>query len=85
LGKDAGLVLATAGAIAFVLIFPHLGVPPHTYQNLIGAVMIAAMAGPLGGWLFRVLADLVWKTLGLAKTDVVAGAQGKGKGKKGKG
>jgi len=85
LGKDAGLVLATAGALAFVLIFPHLGVPPHTYQNLIGAVMVAAMAGPLGGWLFRTLADAVWKALGVSKTEVKGPTQGKEKVKKGRG
>lgn len=82
LGKDAGFVLATAGALAFVLIFPHLGVPPHTYQNLIGAVMIAALAGPLGGWLFRTLADVVWKTFGFSKAEAIGVARGKEKKRK---
>jgi len=51
---------------------------------LIGAVMIAAMAGPLGGWLFRVLADGVWKALGFSKAEVVGVARGKEKGGKAK-
>ncbi|TMA59622.1 MAG: hypothetical protein E6J80_03425 [Deltaproteobacteria bacterium] len=61
--KEAPLVLVTASALAFVLTFRNLGVPPHGYQDVVGAVMIAAIAGPLGGWLFRLIADAVSKGL----------------------
>jgi hypothetical protein len=51
--QETPLALMTASALAFVLLFHHLGAPPHGYQDMVGAVMIAAIAGPLGGWIFR--------------------------------
>ena len=59
--KEQGFLLGTATAVAFVLIFPYSGAPPHTYQNLIGAAMIAVFLGPIGGWIFRMVADAIWK------------------------
>ena len=57
-GEDtAPFVLVTASALAFVLIFLNLGVPPHSYRDLVGAVMVAGVTGPVGGWIFRVIAD----------------------------
>lgn len=47
------LILVTAAALAFVVTFHHIGVPPHSYQDIIGAFLIAALAGPVIGWLFR--------------------------------
>jgi hypothetical protein len=79
---EAPLVLATASALAFVLLFRNLGVPPHSYQDLVGAVMVAALIGPLGGWIFRFFADTVSKSLGIAKPKPVAVSGGKGKGTK---
>lgn len=75
------LVLVTAATLAFVITFRHLGVPPHSYQDLVGAVMVAAIAGPVFGWIFRILADLIAKSMGV-KPSVVA--SGKGKPNKGK-
>jgi hypothetical protein len=77
------LVLVTAAALTFVLSFRHLGVPPHGYQDIIGAFMVAAIVGPLLGWVFRLIADAIAKNLGYAKPKPAAG--GKSKGGKGKG
>jgi hypothetical protein len=77
--KEVPLVLVTAVALIFVLTFRHLGVPPHSYGDLVGAVMIAAIAGPLGGWLFRVVADVVGKSLGFSRPKPALVSKGKGK------
>jgi len=77
--KEVPLVLVTAVALIFVLTFRHLGAPPHSYRDLVGAVMIAAIAGPLGGWLFRVVADVVGKSLGFSRPKPALVSKGKGK------
>jgi hypothetical protein len=77
--KEVPLVLVTAVALIFVLTFRHLGVPPHNYRDLVGAVMVASIAGPLGGWLFRVVADVVGKSLGFSRPKPALVAKGKGK------
>ncbi|MGE0683879.1 MAG: hypothetical protein AB7P69_23625, partial [Candidatus Binatia bacterium] len=41
------LVLVTAAALMFVVTFRNIGVPPHSYQDIIGAFLVAALAGPL--------------------------------------
>jgi hypothetical protein len=48
----------------------------------VGAVMIAALVGPLGGWIFRVIADLIGKGLGFSRPKLATGPGGKGKGTK---
>lgn len=65
--REIPFVSVTAAALVFVLTFRSLGVPPHNYQDLIGAVMIAAIVGPLGGWIFRIIANLVGKSLGFSR------------------
>jgi hypothetical protein len=80
--REIPFVLVTAAALAFVLTFRNLGVPPHNYQDLVGAVMIAALVGPLGGWIFRVIADLIGKGLGFSRPKLATGPGGKGKGTK---
>jgi hypothetical protein len=76
------LVLVTAPALTFVLTFRHLGVPPHGYQDIVGAFMVAAIVGPLLGWVFRISADAVAKNMGYAKPKPVTASSGKGgKGK----
>lgn len=76
------LVLVTAAALTFVLTFRHLGVPPHSYQDIIGAFMIAAIAGPLAGWIFRIIADVVAKNLGYTKPKLIVASSGKGEKRK---
>jgi hypothetical protein len=61
------LVLVTAVALSFVITFRHIGVPPHSYQDIIGAFLVAALAGPLIGWLFRSLTEVVVKAAGFPK------------------
>jgi hypothetical protein len=61
------LVLVTAVALTFVVTFRNIGVPPHSYQDIIGAFLVAALAGPLIGWLFRSLTEAVVKTAGFSK------------------
>jgi hypothetical protein len=61
--KEQGILLGTATAVAFVMTFSHSGAPPHTYQNLIGAAMIAVFIGPVTGWIFRLVADALRKKL----------------------
>jgi hypothetical protein len=78
-GKEVPLVLVTSIALIFVLTFRNLGVPPHTYRDLIGAAMIAAIAGPLGGWIFRVVADTLGKSFGFSRFKPVTISGGKGK------
>lgn len=80
--REIPFVLVTAAALAFVLTFRNLGVPPHNYQDLVGAVMIAALVGPLGGWIFRVIADLVGKGFGFSRPKLTVSPGGKGKGAK---
>jgi len=82
LAKEIPFVLVTAAALAFVLTFRNLGVPPHNYQDLVGAVMVAALVGPLGGWIFRVVADLVGRSFGFSRPKPVVSPGGKGKGTK---
>lgn len=80
--KEQGFLLGTAAAVVFVLIFPFSGAPPHTYQNLIGAAMIAVFLGPVAGWIFRMVADAIWKnTRRISKTSA-AHSGGKEKDKK---
>lgn len=79
-GKEAPLVLVTASALAFVLTFRNLGVPPHSYRDLIGAIMVAAIAGPLGGWIFHVVADAASKSLGFSRHSAAAVSKGKERG-----
>jgi len=76
------LVLVTAAALTFVLTFRHLGVPPHTYQDIIGALMVAAIFGPIVGWLFHVVADLIAKNCGYARLKPTPAIGGKGGKKK---
>jgi hypothetical protein len=78
--KETPLVLVTAVVLTFVLIFRNLGVPPHSYQDLIGALMIAAIIGPLAGWIFRVIADVVSRGLGFSKHRVATVRQERSKG-----
>jgi hypothetical protein len=78
-GKEVPLVLVTSVALSFVLTFRSLGVPPHTYRDLIGAAMIAAIAGPLGGWIFRVVADALGKSFGFSRLKPATVSGGKGK------
>lgn len=73
------LILVTAAALTFVLTFRHLGVPPHSYQDIVGAFMIAALVGPLVGWVFRVIADAVAKNMGYAKSRPAVASGGKSK------
>lgn len=77
---EAPLVLVTSAAMAFVSLFHHLGVPPHSYQDIIGAVLVAAIVGPLLGWVFRVVADVVAKRLGVVGAGAIFGKK-KGGGK----
>jgi hypothetical protein len=72
------LVLVTAAAVTFVLTFRHLGVPPHTYQDIIGAFMVAAILGPIIGWIFHVVADIIAKKLGYTRLNPVSAVGGKG-------
>lgn len=69
----------TAVALVFILTFRNLGVPPHSYRDLVGAAMVAAIVGPLGGWLFRVIADMMGKSLGFSPSRLVSTARGKEK------
>lgn len=78
------LILVTAAALTFVLTFRHLGVPPHSYQDIVGAFMIAALVGPLVGWVFRVIADAVAKNMGYAKSRPAVASGGKSKSGKGR-
>jgi len=78
-GKEIPLVLVTAVALVFVLTFRNLGVPPHSYRDLVGAVMVAGIVGPFAGWLFRVIADLINKRLGLSPSRPVSAARASGK------
>lgn len=78
-GKEVPLVLVTAVALVFVLTFRNIGVPPHSYRDLVGAAMIAAIVGPLGGWIFRVVADVVGKSFGFSRPKPAAVSGGKGK------
>jgi hypothetical protein len=80
--REIPFVLVTTAVLVFVVTFRNLGVPPHNYQDLVGAVMIAAIVGPLGGWIFRVIADLVGKSLGFSRPQPVVSGGGKGKGTK---
>lgn len=77
---EAPLVLATSAAVAFVSLFHRLGVPPHSYQDIVGAVLVAAIVGPLLGWVFRVVADVVAKRLGVVGAGAIFGKK-KGSGK----
>lgn len=77
-GQEVPLVLVTAIALIFVLTFRNLGVPPHSYRDLVGAGMIAAIAGPLVGWIFRIIADVVAKSLGFSRLKPAAASAGKG-------
>jgi hypothetical protein len=61
------LVLVTAAALTFVVTFRNIGVPPHSYQDIIGAFLVAALAGPLIGWLFRSLTEMIVKAVGFSK------------------
>lgn len=70
-------VLVTAATLTFVLTFHNLGVPPHRYQDIVGAFMIAALVGPLVGWIFRIVADAVAKNIGYAKLHPTVAASGK--------
>jgi hypothetical protein len=81
-GQEVPLVLVTAVALIFVLTFRNLGVPPHNYRDLIGAAMIAAIAGPLVGWVFRLVADAIGKSFGFARLRPAPASAGKGKGAK---
>lgn len=72
-------VLATSAAVVFVLLFHHLGVPPHSYQDIVGAVLVAAIVGPLVGVVFRTGAGFVAKRLGFSRTGASA-VSGKKKG-----
>lgn len=83
-GKEVPLVLLTVSALVFVLTLRNLGPPPHGYQNLIGAVMIAAITGPLGGGIFRYVADFVSRRIRLSVRKAAAVSSGKGKGAKAK-
>jgi len=78
-GQEVPLVLVTTVALIFVFTFRNLGVPPHSYRDLIGAAMIAAIAGPLGGWVFRIIADAVGKSFGFSVNRPAPAAKGKGK------
>lgn len=62
---DIPLVLVTTSALTFVVTFHNIGVPPHSYQDIIGAFLIAALAGPLIGWLFRFLTGMIVKRGGI--------------------
>jgi hypothetical protein len=76
-GDDvAPFVLVTASALAFVLIFRNLGVPPHSYRDLVGAVMLAAIIGPVGGWGFRVIADGLSRSLGFSRHKAAVATSG---------
>jgi hypothetical protein len=80
---DAPIVLVTTAALTFVVTFRNLGVPPHSYQDVVGAFLVAALAGPIVGWLFRTLADLVAKNMGIIRPKPAVATAGKsGKGKK---
>jgi hypothetical protein len=78
-GREVPLVLVTTIALIFVLTFRNLGVPPHSYRDLVGAAMIAAIAGPLGGWIFRVVADAIGKSFGFSRPKPATVVGGKGK------
>lgn len=52
------LVLITTAALAFIVTFRHIGVPPHTYQDIFGAVLVAALVGPLFGLLLHSLLEM---------------------------
>ena len=77
-GQEVPLVLVTAIALIFVITFRNLGVPPHAYRDLVGAAMIAAIAGPLVGWIFRIVADVLGKSLGFSRLKPAAASVGKG-------
>jgi hypothetical protein len=72
------LVMVTAAAIVFVLTFRNLGVPPHSYQDIIGAFMVAAIGGPLVGWVFHVAADAIARNIGFSRTKLMTLAESKG-------
>jgi hypothetical protein len=76
------LVMATAAAIVFGLTFRNLGVPPHSYQDIVGAVMVAAIGGPLIGWVFHFIADFIARNLGFSHTKLHAALDGKSSKKK---
>jgi hypothetical protein len=78
-GKEVPLVLATTVALVFVLAFRSLGVPPHSYRDLVGAAMVAAIIGPFVGWFFRAIADAASKGLGLAVSRPAPATRGRGK------
>lgn len=59
------LVLVTTAVLAFVVTFRNIGVPPHTYQDIIGAGLVAALAGPLLGWFLRTLMNTLGKSVGI--------------------
>ncbi len=81
IAAEPPLVMVTAAAIVFVLTFRNLGVPPHSYQDIIGAFMVAAIGGPLIGWIFHVAADAVAKNTGFSRSKPSSVAESKG-GKK---
>jgi hypothetical protein len=81
-GQEVPLVLVTAITLIFVITFRNLGVPPHSYRDLVGAAMVAAIAGPLGGWIFRIVADVIAKSLGFSRLKPATAPAGKGKGPK---
>src|SRR5215471_7600033 len=68
IATEPPLVMVTAAAIVFVLTFRNLGVPPHSYQDIVGAFMVAAIAGPILGWVFHVAADAIARNLGFSRT-----------------
>lgn len=76
------LVMVTAAAIVFVLTFRNLGVPPHSYQDIIGAFMVAAIGGPFVGWVFHVAADAVARNMGFSRSKLSTSADGKSSKKK---
>ena len=61
------LVLVSAVALSFVVTFRNIGVPPHAYQDIVGAVLVAALAGPLLGWVLRALIDVIARATGITQ------------------
>ncbi len=82
IATEPPLVMVTAAAIAFVLTFRNLGVPPHSYQDIIGAFMVAAIGGPIAGWIFHVVADAIARNMGFSRTKLNANVDGKSGKKK---
>jgi hypothetical protein len=61
--QEVPLLLITATILAFLMTFQNNEIPPPSYRHLIGAALIAVIAGPLGGWGFRLVANSVRRGL----------------------